>query len=882
MLAEIRDTPGKTRYPAQMFMALYQAAVEIDDVLPRTVPAYCITLPRVLITPCRVCVTGFQIEVSNRLVRKFIQNYGFSAEAFIRVTIGDENGDKLFSDDLSGPVATRIQDLVLNGLQIVGKKYNFLAYSSSQLKELSLWMVCPENGWSVQQMRESMGDFSMCNTPALYAARIGQCFSTTVDTVGVEENRINGASRNLQVKDDLPDIEALNHYIGTSYVHSDGVGLIKKEVLKDLMLRYPFRSKNQGDVSAIQIRYGGAKGVLVGWDFNKLNDQRLCGFDVCLRPSMVKFKAPYDQIEIVNIASHIPYYLNRNVILLLSHHGISNNIFLDMQAEMLTKLNRMLVDAEFAATFLPTLSGPGNWLVSTLCNMLEAGLEPHKDPFLFSCLHAIRAHHLMNLRKKARIHVEKGAVLIGGIDETGLLREGEVFIQVCRSDVPDGNHPGFSPLVGPVLVTKHPVMHPGDVRMLKAVDIPHLRDKRNVILFSQHGERPEADKMSGSDLDGDQFAITWDERLFLNDSSSPMDYSPSKKPTESDGINDETLLKHFINHARNDNLGHIAMLWMDHAVLAGDAGCNECLELAQLHSIAVDFPKTGIPAVIPDTLKIKSTVPRAHWREKKGSPSFHCNSIVGQLYDQVVAEINSPRRVPRANDIIALAGRRYDKNGQILCFGQPDRLFESKERIFSPEIGMVLGFASSNNNLDPILQEYANEQCQQYENQLFDIMKQYNIKCEGEIITGCIRKYHKLHKRRRHNVTEEIRQQIQSIRNEFRSEFIKAVYHLVHNNINYFIGESDNDEEDVNEANDDVEYEMEDLDWIEAAITSSQKLTTSNENDVETLIRYAQRLAVAYYNATYSPEMHVMGSQSVLYSFPWIVISDVITIALQK
>jgi hypothetical protein len=43
--------------------------------------------------------------------------------------------------------------------------------------------------------------------------------------------------------------------------------------------------------------------------------------------------------------------------------------------------------------------------------------------------------------------------------------------------------------------------------MLTAVNVPELRDKKNVILFSRHGDRPEADKMSGSDLDGDQFAM---------------------------------------------------------------------------------------------------------------------------------------------------------------------------------------------------------------------------------------------------------------------------------------------------------------------------------------------------------------------------------------
>jgi hypothetical protein len=44
-------------------------------------------------------------------------------------------------------------------------------------------------------------------------------------------------------------------------------------------------------------------------------------------------------------------------------------------------------------------------------------------------LHAIRSHHVLGLRKKAGIFVEDGAVLMGGIDETGLVPEGCVFLQ---------------------------------------------------------------------------------------------------------------------------------------------------------------------------------------------------------------------------------------------------------------------------------------------------------------------------------------------------------------------------------------------------------------------------------------------------------------------
>ena len=79
----------------------------------------------------------------------------------------------------------------------------------------------------------------------------------------------------------------------------------------------------------------------------------------------------------------------------------------------------------------------------------------------------------------------------------------------------------YKSLVGPVVICKHPVMHPGDIRMLLAVDVPNLRHCRNVLLFSRKGSRSEADKMAvGSDLDGDEYAVSWDERLFLGEWNS--------------------------------------------------------------------------------------------------------------------------------------------------------------------------------------------------------------------------------------------------------------------------------------------------------------------------------------------------------------------------
>ena len=253
--------------------------------------------------------------------------------------------------------------------------------------------------------------------------------------------------------------------------------------------------------------------------------------------------------------------------------------------------------------------------------------------------------------------------------------------------------------------------------MLEAVAIPELQNMKDVIIFSQHGRRPEADKMSGSDLDGDLFAVTWDERLFLRKSSDPMDYSPS--PTiglETPPINNMSLLEHFIGHAKNDNLGRISMLWLDHAVTKGGAGCHECLQLAKLASIAVDFPKSGTPATVPDNLKMKSAVPRAHWRELKNNTSFHCKSILGRLYDMVVSEMKHGD-----TDCVALAGRKQDGKGLILRTGKPCDLCAAKETVYecNPKLPFHLGKRNEGNQeINDLMLEFALAQRFAYEEQV--------------------------------------------------------------------------------------------------------------------------------------------------------------------
>lgn len=138
--------------------------------------------------------------------------------------------------------------------------------------------------------------------------------------------------------------------------------------------------------------------------------------------------------------------------------------------------------------------------------MLEAGYLPNREPYLKGILDAFRAFQLLNLRTRTRIFVPKGACLMGCLDETGYLNYGEVFLQL--TPIP-GNHQHFNDglsgfhryyhgthknmvarvVTGTVVVAKNPCVHPGDVRVLQAVDIPSLHHMVNCLVFPQEGHR---------------------------------------------------------------------------------------------------------------------------------------------------------------------------------------------------------------------------------------------------------------------------------------------------------------------------------------------------------------------------------------------------------
>lgn len=180
------------------------------------------------------------------------------------------------------------------------------------------------------------------------------------------------------------------------------------------------------------------------------------------------------------------------------------------------------------------------------------------------------------------------------MDETGILNEGEIFCPVLS----DRFYRGIL-VRKDVVITRSPALHPGDVQLVNAVDVPEdspLRKLHNCVVFSQKGSRDLPSKLGGGDLDGDLFNIIYDDRLKPKRLAEPADYPRRADVVLNRPVQIDDIADFFITFMRQDQLGRIATT---HKILADQrlAGTFDpaCLTLAELHSTAVDFSKTGKP-----------------------------------------------------------------------------------------------------------------------------------------------------------------------------------------------------------------------------------------------------------------------------------------------
>ena len=143
-----------------------------------------------------------------------------------------------------------------------------------------------------------MGSFEHEKNILKRYARRGQCFSTTKNVTTLSKDDVSLS---------LPDIER------DGFNFSDGCGLIHPDLAQQIANKYKF-----SNISAFQIRLGGANGVLaVADDIKMFKKQDGTEFKVLLRPSQVKFPSENFTLDIIRCATFSQGFLNRQIITLL-------------------------------------------------------------------------------------------------------------------------------------------------------------------------------------------------------------------------------------------------------------------------------------------------------------------------------------------------------------------------------------------------------------------------------------------------------------------------------------------------------------------------------------------------------------------------------------
>lgn len=187
----------------------------------------------VTFTPTRMLLEGPYATQSNRIIRQ----YKDFPHQFLRVDFRDE--DRLayrWEKQVDGRsfLESRVGGILKGGFEIAGRPFEFLAYSSSALREHAVWFISPfqhptKGLVCSEYIRKSIGNFAgtkLIKCPSKYAARIGQAFTATDPSVEVERSEWEEVE-DLTTREERDNDEKVKK---PSSVFTDGVGTISKSL----------------------------------------------------------------------------------------------------------------------------------------------------------------------------------------------------------------------------------------------------------------------------------------------------------------------------------------------------------------------------------------------------------------------------------------------------------------------------------------------------------------------------------------------------------------------------------------------------------------------------------------------------------------------------
>jgi hypothetical protein len=638
-------------------------------------PSEYVFINRVMVTPSRVLVQPATLTKTNRLIRMFGAQYNLVYAKF-----RDEQGQAIYADQI---YEHRYRRMFADGITIAGRHYEFLLCSASQLREQT-GVFLEGTAADVRGIRNTLISADLGSIPK-QLSRMGLFCTADSDT------RVKLISGDNILK------EADAYTTAGKRILTDGSGRMTPAFARKVQRDFYQQNGYYGTLIQIRA-LGCKGTLLCDPHLENTHPDKdvvfresMWKFDTDCHDTMCVVKvAEYCPLtlnrESINLLCAI-----RDHDRVSERRWSPHNTLVALQDEALEELGEMLVNPTHAVTRLGEV-----YPSKILQELMDAGVNVLTEPHFMALLHLMYFHDARRLRQKTHIPVMHAALAMGAPDPTGLLNDGEVFLCVHRakhgyagcfdsegkyklgdgitlvrisdaavtsgegSEVNDETvGEGYETFVvtGKILIHRNPCLDPGDVRLVTAVDHPRLRYWKNVLLLpaSTTCERSLSAECSGGDLDGDTFSTIWHPHLIPPDESQfeAVDYeavqAAAKKQMAPPGtdvttLNDtdrgqyerEEIAKFIARTMCNASLGRIAHLHLalcDQLTKIG-AGHSLSREVAKAQSLAVDYPKTGVPPVVPaEAKRLVRQKGFPHFMEKRDRLQYDSVDTLGTLYN---------------------------------------------------------------------------------------------------------------------------------------------------------------------------------------------------------------------------------------------------------
>lgn len=590
---------------------------------------------RIMVTPTYTIFAPYTEDQGNRILREYLENPMDGLRLVFKM---DDFSDARFNNIL---LIEYIKIYLARGIKLYKKHFEFYNYSQSQFRTLGCWMVIDP-----ERILSKCGDFKSIKIVAKYGARIGQTLTSTLKTIEIPE-QFNFFTKDIKNETFYDAYKKRIVKAEKIYDFSDGVGTISFDLAKEIADTLGLKAVP----AAYQARYLGCKGVwTVIFDsaLEKISKNNFKSIQetlasrgikprnqILIRDTQKKFEMNPAQLvakkyfEVCNYAKFIKCYLNRQIILLLNSIGVQESVFM----RKLKVYYESLAKEEFVLSLIQF----DEWN-SMFAKMLRAGITSANDRLMRFVISTNKDVLYKELKKRTRIFIDEGAYVIGIMDEFGILDYGEAFLRIKNEKLD-------LILDKKCVVTKCPCLHPGDIRLLsfKKYDPKNplqtkiyqiFEEYENVLIFPSKGKRPHPNEIAGSDLDGDQYFVFYDQDLCRNlKLEEPMDYSDNTKSLEKQSISRQDVIEFFANYSINSNLGLIADAHMAQADARG-AKDPICIGLAKKFALAVDAPKTGAKVSL-DENNGENPEEFPHFMADKPK-QYRSHNVLGKLHDQIL------------------------------------------------------------------------------------------------------------------------------------------------------------------------------------------------------------------------------------------------------